>query len=695
MAAPPVPNFEELWKTYSTITDTNKPPAFVFIANYINEPERREYIKNNLKTNLSENYFKRGKALPSSDELWKLLPNILFNMEYTNTTFIGPTESYEKKSNVPRTYDDAKEDHQIKTNIDPISEYFWEGGGAIRPEQRDKWYVKIKKFYEEKKVIPDFKTRLDYAKEVLNIPAAGPAAAPAGASSTTASSASPARPAGPPAAARPAAASATAATGASSTAARPAGSAKSVSTAVASAAKTPILHGPVPNDPELKKQTYPVDKYNKVIDGELDVFKNSFTPLYGDTKSASSNEYFVATLVYFYIIQSVEDTILLSMLIFNYGSEYSQDVLYGTNSTKEYDLSFFIEGRENYITIEREKNEHVNAAILESLGTGLTDSMITIIIKLYIVRYYRVAILNKICKNIQEFTQAIKRTMTHIIGNATTIASIESIVSSINSNTASSTVDATQLYKEILGTSNIGRSNNIIKYSYIMYYKALINFAVSISLKEPIPIEAIIHQVNSDASLDKDIKDLLIKHKSRFDNLYNLLLPEMNEPITYSIFTGLHSSKLFKETKISTCEEYPVYLPTMGKYEKIYDLFRKYSTTKDSTALQEALGFTKSTSASGASRPSTAFTRISSVNTGSFETGRPWVPPLSQQPQQPQASQQPLDTFEGRKLPEKPPERASTVDTSPLVSVSDRLSRMSQRVGHSRQGGAKTRRRNK
>ena len=571
-------NFEDLWNTYSNTTGTDIPPAFVFINTYIKDAARSSII-DQLKNKSMEHFNTHSNTLLKDSDVWKFLQNILLENELStpDATFVEAKEPYELPNTVSRPFNMVLQTYvDIGLNIDPILDYFFDVN-TDRATARDRWFDKLRKFYEDNKFIPDFKTRLDYAKEVLKTSAAAtvPVTVP----------------------------------GASGTAAASGTKVSRTDPVLASTAKAPILHGPVPKDPELKKPEYPAHKYNSNISDQLFGFKNIFTVLYDETISDSSNEYLVASLVYFYIIQSVEDTIILSMLIFNYGSEYSQDFLYGKSEIKEYDLSFFIDGRENYATIEKEKNTHVDEAILKTIEATPTDPMITIIIKLYIVRYYRVAILNKICKNTQAFTQAIKQDMTRIIKDPTTIGTIESIVSSINSNTASSTSNATQLYEEILGISNIDGRNNIIKYSYIMYYKALINFAVSISLKEPILIEAIIDQVTSDTSLNKKIKELLIKHTSKFGDLYNLLLQEMSEPITYSIFTGLHSSKLFKETKISTSEECSAYIPTMGKYKDTYDLFVKYNTTKNSAALQAALGFTKSTStstASSASRLSTA-----------------------------------------------------------------------------------------
>ena len=65
----------------------------------------------------------------------------------------------------------------------------------------------------------------------------------------------------------------------------------------------------------------------------------------------------------------------------------------------------------------------------------------------------------------------------------------------------------------------------------------------------------------------------------------------MREPITHSIFTGLHSSNLFKETRIST-NKCPPFIPTMDKYGEIY--YEKMITNQhDISEVFKQLNFTE------------------------------------------------------------------------------------------------------
>jgi hypothetical protein len=550
-ATAPKLDFDKWWSEYLTDSTTSTTPAFVFIANYINEPERRKYIKDTLKVE-SRNYFTTSKKLPSSDELWKLLPNILFHMEYTNTTFIGPTELYEL-SDKERTYDAAKEAHQTIIDIDPILDYFWEGGGDIRPDQRNEWYKKIKEFYQANNCIPDFKTRLDYAKEVLK-PSAAAGVASSAASEAVKATASDTRSSGPKYTVQRT---------------RHDMGANLASKGTGSHAK---YHRDVHQDVHQHSSNFTKRHLNGAsIGDELLSFNSVFPKLYKKTIADSQIPEFDYPLVYFYILQSISDTILLSMLIFNMGSKYSEHVLYNSPDIYEFDLLYIIDNDEDYQKNDKEKYKSVDLKILETLKLQAPpgETTTTVIIKLYIIRYYRIVILEKICKNIQEFTKAIKDNKQSVHMNEKTIESIETIVSTINSKSHTGG-DAKSLYRDILET-NIDEKNSIIKYSRIMYYKALINFAVSISLKEEIPTQTIIDQITRDTSLDEKITNLLLKDNTRFDTLYRTeVLKIMREPIIYSIFTGLHSSKLFKETEPSTSDGITRYIPKMDTIDSTY-----------------------------------------------------------------------------------------------------------------------------
>ena len=215
--------------------------------------------------------------------------------------------------------------------------------------------------------------------------------------------------------------------------------------ATTSAAKysspVPCPKGLIPKDPEIGEEViHPGgSKSNKAIfETQLEDFKEIFKALYSKLDNNElEQDVHSCVLVYFYIIQSVADTILLSMLIFNKCSSTYEDILY-LKSDEVFNLVTLIEkfnNEYNYITNEKEKDAHVNNLIAKTLeNKSLADYKITTIIRLYIVKYYRIALLDKICTNTLDFAKAIYDDSSYVFNNTKTINSIESIVSAIHPN---------------------------------------------------------------------------------------------------------------------------------------------------------------------------------------------------------------------------------------------------------------------
>jgi hypothetical protein len=567
-ATAPKLDFDKWWSEYSSARQMPRPLMFVFMDKYANTLTGRIFIIEELKKK-SKEHFETSKNFPNDSEVWKFLQDILLEKKISSPDafFTGPTESYEISVAADSSFEDVLPQYTgIEKKIDPILDYFYETG-SNRAEARHNWVKKIEEFYEEKKFIPDFKTRLDYAKEVLKLSAAA-AGASSAASEVVKDTASAAGEIVKPTA------SVVAKATASDTRSRGTYTDKRVRHDMGATYHRDVHQYVHQHSSNFTKRHLNGDS----IGDELWSFTNAFPKLYQKTIADSQIPEFDYPLVYFYILQSISDTILLSMLIFNMGSKYSEHVLYNSPDIVEFDLLYIIDNDEDYIKNDKEKYKSVDFKILETLKLQAPpgETTITVIIKLYIIRYYRIVILEKICKNIQEFTKAIKDNMQNVHKNEKTIESIETIVSTINSKSHTGG-DAKSLYRDILET-NIDEKNSIIKYSHIMYYKALINFAVSISLKEEIPTQTIIDQIATDTSLDETIRKLLLKNKTRFDTLYRTeVLKIMREPIIYSIFTGLHSSKLFKETEPSTSDGITRYIPRMdtidSKYYASYSIF--------------------------------------------------------------------------------------------------------------------------
>ena len=583
-ATDPGEPFETWWTLYIKHRTSS---VSKFIANYIEEEKLTKEILEKLKVKLKTKYVAMPmtkRKVPGSDIIWDNLqdcllhePSIIDNIPKTSNSKLT---NYEQTSNndYALVFDDYNEDVEGQRK-DPIFDYMTK----TNKETREKWFSKIRdewstgnKRMKGVHMFPHFNLRWEFAIasiEEVDDAAASPAV-------KAASRATVVKTADPTA----------------KTAASPATAVKDPATAktadsTAKTAPATVLRGPVLDDLGVEKQKHPNHKHNTTQGDEIYAFNQLFTNLYVQiSTNGSQTEENTAVLVYFYIIQSVVDTILLSMLIFNMGSDYYEALLYDTNS-KDFTLQGVIDGDHNYSICENDKNDVVDRAIGATLlaGKTLENNHKIIIIKLYIIRYYRIVILNKICDNIQKFAKAIKGGISSIIANQQDIDHyIESIVSSIGS--SSDTSEDVPLNR-ILGMSDKPeKKNKITKYSQIMYYKALINFAVSISLEEQISIEAILEQIRTDGELPEKIKSFLTKEISQFEKLYASLSEEMREPITHSIFTGLHSSNLFKETRIST-NKCPPFTPTMDKYGDIY--VKMITNQHDISEVFKALDFTK------------------------------------------------------------------------------------------------------
>ena len=582
--------FETWWTSYikhRTISVSK------FIANYIEEEKLTKEILEKLKVKLKTKYVEMPmtkRKVPGSDIIWDNLQDCLLHEPIDNIpkTSNSKLTNYEQTSNndYALVFYDYNEDVEGQRK-DPIFDYMT-NMTKTNKETREKWFSKIRDEWStgnKRKngvhMFPHFNLRWEFAiasiKEVDD-PTAKTAASPKAAKTAVKDPATAVKTADP----------------------------------TAKTAPATVLRGPVPDDLGVEKQKHPNHKHNTTQGDEIYAFNKLFTNLYVQiSTNGSQTEENTAVLVYFYIIQSVVDTILLSMLIFNAGSDYYEAVLYDTGPT-DFTLQGVIDGDHNYSICENDKNNIVDKAIGATISVKTPENNHKIIIiKLYIIRYYRIVILDKICHNIQKFAKAIKGGISSIIANQQDIGyCIESIVYSIGS--SSDTSEDVPLNR-ILGTSDMPeKKNKITKYSQIMYYKALINFAVSISLEEQISIEAILEQIRTDGELPEKIKSFLTKEISQFEKLYASLSEEMREPITHSIFTGLHSSNLFKETRIST-NKCPPFIPTMDKYGEIYE--KMITNQHDISEVFKALDFTKdSVSAdptSGAADPSQSRSALS------------------------------------------------------------------------------------
>ena len=544
-----------------------------FIRNFIKDNKsmwhkfdktwRSESLKYITEFNSTFPRYKLNPEAGDKTDSWQILQNLLFNSEdtevysYLKNDDDMDTENYEKQSPAHTNYSQAAQlwtadvDSKIK---DPVYDYMmWE---APHPGAQKIWFNKLEKSYETNKYIPKINTRLRLARQAISEAASAPTL-------------------GRPAVKPPG----------------PAGTVKPADTAAlvrpdppASAADGPALIPDgtafgVPPDPIIKEPDIELHFNGTYFENDFYEFSTIFTKLYNWVKNSTEkqNKINAPILVYFYSIQSIEETILLSIFIFNMSSVYYENVLY--NKKLNIDPKFFDLQQNGLKMTQQEirRNSIVDTEILNTITNSLEDSKINVIIQLYIIRYYRLVKLNKICINAINFADAIKIKSNTIIGDESTRQRIDNIFN--NTGSTSDSDDSLKYYNKILSTTPTEGSavNKIINYSQIMYYKALINFAVSISLEEEINIETILQEVNSDEALDAKIKEFLNKHAVKFTSLYKqLLLQEMDSHINYAIFTALHSSKLFTQTSISPISlNYDPYLnPGKRKYDKIFQTFR-------------------------------------------------------------------------------------------------------------------------
>ena len=504
--------------------------AYDSIARYINKSDRSQLIFK-LKTKTQDEYLK-ASAFPKENKIWLYLQEILISDHayyIKNEPDTDKLELYEKvDTSHDSSYNVAKYlyiSDVSSGDIDPIFDHIMQQEEAVQT----KWWGKIEKAYDKNKYFPRFNTRLEYAAELAAFVKALTAA---WATTSAAKYSSP----------------------------------------------VPCPKGLIPKDPEIGEEViHPGgSKSNKAIfETQLEDFKEIFKALYSKLDNNElEQDVHSCVLVYFYIIQSVADTILLSMLIFNKCSSTYEDILY-LKSDEVFNLVTVIEkfsNEYNYITNEKEKDAHVNNLIAKTLeNKSLADYKITTIIRLYIVKYYRIALLDKICTNTLDFAKAIYDDSSYVFNNTKTINSIESIVSAIRPNPDTNV--KTSKYEIILEKTKT--KDKITTYSQIMYYKALINFAVSISLRDPISIETILLGLTTDIELDVSIKGFLSEHQDQFKILYTELKSEIDPHINHAIFTGLHSSTLFKKTSISPILRAEPFVPNMDKYEDIFTLFKE------------------------------------------------------------------------------------------------------------------------
>ena len=504
--------------------------AYDSIARYINKSDRSQLIFK-LKTKTQDEYLK-ASAFPEENQIWTYLQEILISDHayyIKNEPDTDKLELYEKEdTSHDSSYNVAKDlyiNDVSSGDIDPIYDSIKQKEEAVQT----KWWGKIEKAYDKNKYFPRFNTRLEYAAELAAFVKALTAA---WATTSAAKYSSP----------------------------------------------VPCPKGLIPKDPEIGEEViHPGgSKSNKAIfETQLEDFKEIFKALYSKLDNNElEQDVHSCVLVYFYIIQSVADTILLSMLIFNKCSSTYEDILY-LKSDEVFNLVTVIEkfsNEYNYITNEKEKDAHVNNLIAKTLeNKSLADYKITTIIRLYIVKYYRIALLDKICTNTLDFAKAIYDDSSYVFNNTKTINSIESIVSAIRPNPDTNV--KTSKYEIILEKTKT--KDKITTYSQIMYYKALINFAVSISLRDPISIETILLGLTTDKELDVSIKGFLSEHQDQFKILYTELKSEIDPHINHAIFTGLHSSTLFKKTSISPILRAEPFVPNMDKYEDIFTLFKE------------------------------------------------------------------------------------------------------------------------
>jgi len=282
----------------------------------------------------------------------------------------------------------------------------------------------------------------------------------------------------------------------------------------------------------------------------LDTFKTIFKNLYDSLISGAISE----DLFYnYYIIQSVSDTKKKAKKIFNNGSLYITDVLSGKEDLTEFKLENIDENRDSRtstnLLLDDLKNEFVDELITNTFKDS-KDNTKSLITKLYILRFYRIAILDSICKNIQLFSKTLNTEKQTITEKLDTLES---------GATSATPKELQNSYSEILNVNLNDEGNSYIKYSYKLYIAALINYAISISIKESNFAEIIKQYIEKYLKSNnlQNIYDFISSNSGIEKSYKELEQPELEQQITITKYTeiiensiviGLQESNMFKET---------------------------------------------------------------------------------------------------------------------------------------------------
>jgi hypothetical protein len=320
-------------------------------------------------------------------------------------------------------------------------------------------------------------------------------------------------------------------------------------------------------------------------DEQYHIFDSIFTKLYQKTVNDGDNS-LNSLFVIYYMIQSFTDTQIISELfIRDFGSRFIETALFEKDITQHrYNFfenrysTFICNNYEGFITTNESWKDHrVDELVQQTLlgsPASLNDAQTDLILKLYIIRYYRIVLFNKLCEDTQRVTELLMNNKSLILGNNT----IQSNINRLSSNDDNG--DPQNLYQEILNVNLDTMENSYVRYSYISYYKALINFSVSISLKETISIATITDYIDTETQdrLDNTILGFLKSNYHKFDNLYQILLSEkMFEIIQYPIVLG-HNS-LNSNCKLS--ENFIDDEIANTIYSKITNIFNQWTLDED------------------------------------------------------------------------------------------------------------------
>ena len=234
----------------------------------------------------------------------------------------------------------------------------------------------------------------------------------------------------------------------------------------------------------------------------------------------------------------------IASVIFNKGSEYITQVLGDAETPQSFNLEDIIISTEAY---ENNFLQELNTST--TVGNGETINLNNQ--KLWISWYYQIAILDSICENIQSFSTTLIDQKNLFLNDSKTMAAIENI--SYSAGPAST--GHPELYREILDVNITGTENSYSTYSYKLYIKALINYAISISVKERIPVNRIKEYIEQYSPQKKNY--ILPNIQNSYEKLvksedFNKYIKIIEE----SIVEGLKTSDMFTETP-STVEGEP------------------------------------------------------------------------------------------------------------------------------------------